>query len=228
MRRAVAISLFLLVFHEAFSAPRDTVLMRMNAVKLDPGCIYGVCTMDNRAASSEEALKALSSEVEDYLSASGTLFVRSISDIPAEKICIIEWNKGNRIWWTMAYVRKHDLDLLEEVKAREFDSIGKEQVERIIESVSQAREIMAIEGILKASSDKLLRFGDLGFDTPQCDVDNAFLVYYERETGDVVEIMTPQDSTGIRRNLLSGEITDTMKHIHLPIMWIIFDGMKRL
>ena len=68
--------------------------------------------------------------------------------------------------------------------------------------------------------------GQLAPDTRQMYVDEGYLVYVDRNTGKVLEIMTPRDASGNRCDARSGAATSSMKYKRNPIYWVYVDGQN--
>ena len=54
----------------------------------------------------------------------------------------------------------------------------------------------------------------------------GYLVYVDRNTGKVLEIMTPRDASGNRCDARSGAATSSMKYKRNPIYWVYVDGQN--
>lgn len=223
MFRTFILTLSLSVAANVAAQPSDTALARMNAIKLDEACLYGVCTLEDRAASRREALESLSFEVREFCKQANLLYIRDIDDMTGEDIGIIEYEKNGKTWRTMAFLRKRDILAREKALAESIASRGQGLTDNVKAMLIQEENIAAVETRLKRADMASVRFGTLDYDTPQRVVDNSWLVYYTRDSGRIVDVVTPKDSSGVRRELRSGERTNTMKYWHLPIMWITID-----
>ena len=199
--------LFLLICSLPASAQgRDTVLARMNAVKLYPGCIYGYCALSNAEDSRTEALADLADRVEAFLKEKGFQHLQDLSHCPEGMVQTLVYTKGTDYYRTLVYVDKAALEQLERDLSRKDEAQGhRRAVSTLKERLARVTMYSELEALLadKELASSVLR-GPLTFDTPQDYVDRGYLVYYDHKTSRILRVMTPRDDNGVRYDVKTG------------------------
>ena len=201
---------------------RDNVLAQMNAVKLDPGAIYGYCALSNADRSRTEALADLAFQVETYLREKAFKYVHRLEQCPEGAVKTLVYAKGPDHYRTLAYIDKSVLEQQEKALSHESEALGVNQAistlkGRLITVVTLADLESLIAGSEAAA---FVHRGTLTFDTPQDDVDQGYLVYYDKKTGRILEIRTPRNADGKRFNARTGAPIDPEEAPQGGIDWV--------
>lgn len=218
--------LFLLVCSPfSLAQDRDNILARMNAVKLDPGYIYGYCAFSNAETSRIEALADLASRVEAFLKENDFASITDLGQCPEGTIQTLVYTKGTDYFRTLAYVDKAALAQLENTFSRESETQGLSRaIDALKARLAAVTTFGELESLLAGSeAASLVRRGPLTFDTPQEDVDQGYLVYYDQKTGKITGVMTPRNGEGVRLNAKTGVPGNPRKAPQGVIEWICID-----
>lgn len=201
------IILFLLICSlPAGAQGRDTVLARMNAVKLYPGCIYGYCALSSAEDSRTEALADLTGRVEAFLKEQGFQHLHDLSLCPEGMVQTLVYTKGTDYFRTLVYVDKAALEQLEHDLSRKSEAQGHHRVVSTLkERLGRVTTYGELDALLADSevASSVLR-GPLTFDTPQEYVDRGYLVYYDHKTSRILRVMTPRNDDGVRFDVKTG------------------------
>ena len=128
----------------------------------------------------------------------------------------------------MAYVSKEALVEKEKEEIVVFEDTGKDAVEELLGSLIASRTKEEVDRILARSDMPYVHSGQLAPDTRQLYVDYGYLVFIERNSGKVLEVMTPRDASGKRCDARSGSATSSMKYKRNPIYWVYIDGHETI
>ena len=201
---------------------RGNVLAQMNAVKLDPGCLYGYCALSNAERSRTEALVDLAFQVETYLREKSFKYVHRLEQCPEGTVKTLVYTKGNDYYRTLAYIDKSVLEQQEKALSRELEALGVNQALTALKGrLATATTLTDLESLIIGSEvASFVRRGTLTFDTPQDDVDRGYLVYYDKKTGRILEIRTPRNAEGKRFNAKTGAAIDPEEAPQGGIDWI--------
>lgn len=217
--------LFLLICNlPAGAQSRDTILTRMNAVKLYPDCIYGYCALSNAEDSRAEALADLACRVEAFLKEKEFQHLRDLSQCPDGMVQTLVYTKGTDYFRTLVYVDKAALSQLESDLSWKNEAQGQH---RAVSSLKERLAGVTTYGeldVLLADKDvapSVLR-GPLTFDTPQDYVDRGYLVYYDHKTSRILRVMTPRNDDGIRFDVKTGAPGHPRMAPQGEIEWICF------
>lgn len=224
MRRTILFLLTLL--HTAIlpARDRDSLLACINAVKLDPDCLYGCCVMSDEAAAVKEARLVLEQELARFIGNGRFSYLRLVENLPESIYHFITVEKRQDCFRALAYARKSQLEALEKELSGRFSHKGKRALDEFLLELSKARNIREIDSLIAACpADEFIRSGQIMLDTPQTYVDNGYLVFYDYNSDSVLEIMTPRSPSGQRWNLQTGLPTSPMKYRRIPIRWIYLD-----
>ena len=185
---------------------RDSILARMNAVKLDPGYIYGYCALPDADSSRAEALADLAPRVAAFLKEKECQHLHAIGDCPEGTVRFLVYAKGSNYFRTLAYVDKAMLESMEREISNEFEAQGfRMAIDKLKEGLAAIRNYKELGPMIASSpaASFVLR-SLLTFDTPQDYVDRSYLLYYDRKTGQVNSLMTPRNAEGIRFDVRTG------------------------
>ena len=209
---------------------RDNILAKMNAVKLDPGCVYGYCAFSNANFSRTEALADLASRVEAYMKSKGFKHVHTLADCPEGTVRTLVYTKGSDYFRTVAYVDKAALERLESELSKEYEVQGYQRaISALKERLARVTTYGDLEALLADSgAGASVRRGALTFDTPQDDVDRGFLVYYDKKTGKITAVMTPRNGDGVRFDVKTGAPGHPRKAPQGVIEWVCFEEPTKM
>jgi hypothetical protein len=201
---------------------RGNVLAQMNAVKLDPDCLYGYCALSSADRSRTEALADLAFQVETYLREKAFKYVHRLEQCPEGTVKTLVYTKGNNYYRTVAYIDKAVLEQQEKALSQETEALGVNQALTALKGrLATATTLADLESLIAGSeAASFVRRGTLTFDTPQDDVDWGYLVYYDKKTGRILEIRTPRNAEGKRFNAKTGASIDPEEAPQGGIDWI--------
>lgn len=225
MKKALTTWFFVSMALAASAQAQESILAQMNAVKLDAGYIYGSCAMGSPEKARQEALKDLFDRLQDSLSKWEFKAILKAETCPDSLIHILTLSKSDSYCRALAYISKKELSLADHQLAQEFAIAGKQDKARaLVKQFVSAGSTQQLKGQIKESGlGDMVKYGQLTIDTPQEYVDNGFLVYHDRGSDRVLEIMTPRDSSGVRRNLQTGQRSDPLAYSRTSVFWIYFD-----
>ena len=226
MRYRFVILFLLICSLPAGAQSRDTILTRMNAVKLYPDCIYGYCALSSAEDSRAEALADLACRVEAFLKEKGFQHLRDLSQCPDGMVQTLVYTKGPDYFRTLVYVDKVALSQLESDLSRKNEAQGQYRaVSSLKERLAGVTTYGELEALLadKEVATSVLR-GPLTFDTPQDYVDRGYLVYYDHKTSRILRVMTPRNDDGIRFDVKTGAPGHPRTASQGEIEWICFKG----
>lgn len=216
----------LLVINAAAQVSGDP-LARMNDVKRDTTYLYGIGNMRTEAEAREEALLALSDILAPYLKESGYTFLKDVPSIPEGIIQFVLYSKRPGQFRAMAYASKTKLAELELQQTEIFEETGKDAIEALKENLLHVSTRAEAERLIVDSGQgEYVHSGLVAPDSRQTDVDDGFLFFFDRKTGKILEIMTPCDESGNRKDARTGASTTAMKYKHTSILWIRFEGQN--
>ena len=203
---------------------QESALVQINHIKLGTDTwLYGICTMPDAAKSQEEAAKELSLHLNAYLADNGFHYLQGLESLPADAVGEIVCEVMPGVFRTMEYVEKSRLAALEQECASAFEQNGREAVERLQQTLAEAQNLEEIHAMLVASgAEAYFKFGQLYYDTPQAYVENGYLIYVKPDNGTVLEIMTPPDASGHRKNARTGADANPMHYVRTLVYWICF------
>ncbi len=206
----------------------DVVLAKINAIKRDTTYLYGIGNMATEAEAREEALLVLSDQLTPFLAQNKFSMFRSMEDIKEGTIGFLTYSKRPGQYRVMAYVSKEALVEKEKEEIVVFEDTGKDAVEELLGSLIASRTKEEVDRILARSDMPYVHSGQLAPDTRQLYVDYGYLVFIERNSGKVLEVMTPRDASGKRCDARSGAATSSMKYKRNPIYWVYIDGHETI
>ena len=226
MKRAILIGFIFLMAWTAAAQDRDSLLARMNGIKMDSGqYLYGLCTISdepNPDVSREAARGELLEQIAAYLPSANIRFLRPAT-IPEDAISYLVCQLRPSCFRTLAYVQKSRLMELEADLVRKTDDQNrKEGINHFLSSLSKAATLDEIEHLLSDCDLAGIRFGWLIDDETQRFLDQSYLVYYERNTGRILEIMTPPAPGEGRKNLCTSSPADPLIYKTTPF-WIYLE-----
>jgi hypothetical protein len=202
----------------------DTLLARINDIMLDSDFLYGSSTMPDLEESVAEATIDLNEQMVRYLGENDFVYIRDAGACPEGMIQRITQTIAPSHFRTIAYISKSRIHQLERMAAEAHESTGKDAVQELLHQLPQAKTLSDIQDLLLAAhTDAPILSGPVTLATRQEYVDGGFLVFYEQASDNIVEIMTPRDSLGVRTNIRSGSATDPMKYPTTPAYWIFLD-----
>lgn len=226
MKHYLLTGLSILLAGNAQAQDRDSLLIRINSIKMDTEhYLYGICTITDETspeASIQEARNALKESVNDYLAAND---FRYIKEANAKDISYISCPLYPACFRTIAYVPisrlKEDEQLLTKQKE---DVTRKEALRSLLSQISGAKTIGEIETLIThCSLGKTIPAGHLLNDTSQEYVEHSYFVYYHPKTGVVLEIMLPPNAQGVRRNLSTRALSDPLRYKTTPFWFFLED-----
>lgn len=231
MRQALIITCFLLFGLPCLAQDPDSTMARMNDVKLSGDNIYGYCLYAvDSVQSSQTALEELIPRLNSFLKGKGFRFVSDRDHCPDSLIHYIVYTKAADYWRTLAFVELADLERIEYLLQEEYESKDVQaSLDALKRALVNATTLDEIDTLIAESgvSDRI-KTGLLTFDTDQRLVIGGYIVYYEAETGKVVEILTPRDENQQRYNARTGMLADRMAAPTPNIRWIYIDEPKPL
>ncbi|MBO6249195.1 MAG: hypothetical protein J6N54_10325 [Bacteroidales bacterium] len=229
-RKLLYLTLFLAIGSVLTAQERDSLLSRINAVKMAPErYLYGLCTLQgcsDPSMSLQEAHSDLADKVNEYLTTAGFKYLRHLKDLPAEKVKSISCEVYPSCFRSIAYIEKRSLT---EAELSISEDLGRKEVQEsiagLLAALSEAKTIEEVGKKLSSKSlEKAIEYGDtVGNEILEL-IPECYLVYYDGASGKVIEIMTPSDESGERLNLSTGSPADPMSYTTTPI-WI---HIKRL
>ena len=229
MRIRMTIFLLLMGVLSLSAQSVDSVLIRMNAIKLSHDYIYGNCQMPDEEGARREAFADLVPRVKDSLQAWNTMFVRSLEQCPEGMVKWLVFQKGENYYRALAYVEKSHLMELERELAAAYESKGIhdliEGFKRRLAEVNSMDELnQAIEWIREKAGESVVKYGYLT--SPH---DDSYLVYYDRTSGKILLIRTPMNVERKRFDVRSGAVSAPRKNSpNEAIMWVYIDEPKKM
>lgn len=203
---------------------RDSLLARMNDVKLSVGAyLYGVCTSPDVTKSETGAVEQLFSRVEAFVKESGFTHIVGLQDVKKEDVFRIDCEVQPGIYRVMFYLEKRLLAELEQVRVSSAISVDRKTRDALLRQMSAFTRVDQIDSLIAAPDIKqqvqMIKYE--GINTPQEYVDQGYLVYYDSESGKILELMTPRDNNGNRKSLRTGELVNPLRFRMVPLL-IIF------
>ena len=226
MKRFIIWIVSLTIALPALAQGPDDALAKINAIKRDTSYIYGIGNMATEEQAREEALLVLSDQLTPFLTENKLSMFRSMEDIKEGIIEFLTYSKRPGQYRVMAYVNKAALVEKDKEEVVVFQDTGKDAVEELLDGLLGSRTKEDVVGLLARTDIPYVHSGQLAPDTRQMYVDEGYLVYVDRNSGKVLEIMTPRDSDGKRCDARSGAVTSSMKYKRQPIYWVFVDGHK--
>lgn len=226
MKRFIFGILSLLIALPAVAQGGEDILAKINAIKRDTSYIYGIGNMSTEEQAREEALLVLSDQLNPFLAENKFSMIRSMEDMKEGTIGFLTYSKRPGQFRVMAYVNKEALVKRDKEEVVVFEDTGKDAVAEFIEGLLASGTKEDVERILGKNEIAYVHSGPLAPDTRQLYVDYGYLVYVDRSSGKVLEIMTPRDASGNRADARSGAPTSSMKYKHNPIYWVYIDGQE--
>jgi hypothetical protein len=216
----------LLIALPAVAQSPDEVLAKINAIKRDTSYLYGIGNMATREQAREEALLVLSDQLTPFLAENKFAMFRSMEDLKEGTIEFLTYSKRPGQYRVMAYVSKAALVEKDKEEVVVFQDTGKDAVAELMDGLLGSQTKEDVLRILSRTDIPYVHSGQLAPDTRQMYVDEGYLVYVDRNTGKVLEIMTPRDASGNRCDARSGAATSSMKYKRNPIYWVYVDGQN--
>jgi hypothetical protein len=223
MKRVFCLVACLFIALPALAQGPDDVLAKINAIKRDTSFLYGIGNMATEEQAREEALLVLSDQLNPFLAQNKFSMFRSMEDIKEGTIEFLTYSKRPGQYRVMAYVNKAALVEKEKEEITVLEDAG-DAVGELLGSLFASRTKEELDRVLARSDIPYLHSGQLAPDTRQLYVDDGYLIYWDRSSGKILEIMTPRDPSGKRTNACTGEPTSSMKYKRLPIHWVYLDG----
>lgn len=208
-----------------FAQEPGNVLAQMNAVKLDPGSIYGYCALSDAGRSRAEALEDLAFQVETYLKEKAFKYIHRLGQCPEGAVKTLIYAKGTDYFRTLAYIDKAVLEQQEKALAQESETRELHQaIASLKERLATATTLAELGTLLTGGeAASFVRRGTLSFDTPQDLVDRGYLVYYDKKSGQITQIRTPRNAEGKRFDARTGVPSDPDDAPTGAIEWIYFE-----
>ena len=185
---------------------QDGVLTQMNAVKLNPEYIYGYGVMGDVSDACDEALQDLALRVSAYLKEINCSFLRTLEQCPEGTVHFLTYSKGVAYARAIAYVSKQSLRELEAMSAEEYENqgIGK-AIEELKDRIVRAMTMEELEqALLNSVASALVTHGEVSLSTDDKYIKGGYIVYFDAKTGRIVEVRTPCDAQGNRKDARSG------------------------
>ena len=224
MKRVFFWIVTLLLAWPALAQAPDDALAKINAIKRDTTFLYGIGNMATEEQAREEALLVLSDQLNPFLQEHHFTMIRSMEDMKEGTIQFLTYTKRPGQYRVMAYVSKAALFETDKKEIVVFEDTGKDAVAELLGRLLAAGTKEEVVRILDANDISYVHSGQLAPDTRQLYVDYGYLVYIDRNSGKVLEIMTPRDAAGKRCDARSGAPTTSMKYKRNPIYWVYVDG----
>lgn len=210
--------IFMLLLSMSVHAQNNSlVLERMNRIKLDSDqYVYGLCTIPNNPDSTTAKKGAL-----DDLKGQAP----ELPDNAVKYLCVEILPNCFR---ALAYVEKKELEShKQEEIVLQNNPIRDAEISRVINTLPYIRSIRELKGILEDDSIKgYVRYGESIGELSTDVLSRSFLVFYKKRSqnpfGKIVEIMSPEDSTGIRKSVLTGSSANPLDFTTSPF-WVCFD-----
>ena len=232
MKRIITILMLLLATCMLHAQNRDSLLMRINEIKMAPNrYLYGICTVQGAnapQASRDEALAQLRYAVDGFLTAEGLSFLaEDRTPWLNEAVQYVSCDVLDDCTRTLAFVAKKRLHEKNDALADEYGSRTRQAAaDSLIQSLRKAKTLDAVFALVEgASLREDVTMGQTIDDQSQTLADNGFLVYFEPSSRLVLEVMTPMDASFARKNLSTGEPANPLQYRTTPI-WIHIDGLK--
>ena len=224
MKRFIIWIISLVIALPALAQSPEEALAKINAIKRDTSYIYGIGNMATQEQAREEALLVLSDQLTPFLTENRLSMFRSMEDIKEGIIEFLTYSKRPGQYRVMAYVNKAALVQKDKEEVVVFQDTGKDAVEEMLEGLFGSQTKEDVLQLLARTDIPYVHSGQLAPDTRQLYVDEGYLVYVDRTSGKVLEIMTPRDASGKRCDARSGAVTSSMKYKRNPIYWVFVDG----
>lgn len=185
---------------------RDSVLLQMNSVKLDPGLIYGYGVSDNVDSARCEAMLDLALRVAAFLEAQKSLFIHTLDQCPEGTVRFLDYSKDSVYARSVAYVSKQALKDFEQESAAEYDRQGLgTSITQLKDQMVRAMTMQELKQILfDTPAASLVKHGPVDYSTEDAYIVGGYIVYFDSKTGRIVEFRTPIGSEGIRCDARSG------------------------
>lgn len=224
MRRlSCLLLLMMLLSWPMFSQDRDSLLRRINQIKLDTHrYLYGLCTLPGEAnpqLSLDEAEKELQLQVEAFL---GTR-----KEIPSELTASVSCLLRPNTYRSIVYIEKVRLQEWEELQSRRLGSNArKEAVDILVSGILNAGTVNDVLDLIASSSllDEI-RTGQRIDNQSQQYANDGLLVFFDPRSKKVLEVMTPLDENYARKNAKTGAPANPMKYKNAPL-WVYVEGLK--
>ena len=201
-------------------------MARINQIKLDTEhYLYGSGMGDNQVWSEKDALLGLSGQVADYCRERQFSYIHLLEDIPQDSVRYITFSKSANVYRGIAFLSKQILEEAEALQRQLLESREREsKLQAFVEGMRGLSNIQELRLLLEEQGPILLAiYGDTFDDESQKYVDGSFLVYFDKRSGAIIEIMTPVHDGEGRRNLLTGAPSDPLLYRVSP-MWVYFEG----
>ena len=224
MKRFIIWIVSLVIALPALAQSPEDALAKINAIKRDTSYIYGIGNMATQEQAREAALLVLSDQLTPFLAENKLSMFRSMEDIKEGIIEFLTYSKRPGQYRVMAYVNKAALVQKDKEEVVVFQDTGKDAVEEMLDGLFGSQTKDDVLQLLARTDIPYVHSGQLAPDTRQLYVDEGYLVYVDRNSGKVLEIMTPRDASGKRCDARSGAVTSSMKYKRNPIYWVFVDG----
>lgn len=224
--------IILLLFTEVLATAQSPEEIRrsINRIKTDvEHYLYGSGMEENHNRSEDAAFAELSTEVMAYCQLRKFSYIHSIGNIQKDSVHFITYAKTPSYYTSIAYLPKSVLDNAEAEKISIIES--EERVTRIkafldelktLDSIGNVRDLLQQGQGANIST----RYGE-SFDPESIKyIAGSFLIFYEKRSGAILEIMTPETDNRKRINLITSTITDTRKYKTAPIIWVYIEGFN--
>ena len=229
-QKLLYLTLFLAIGAVLTAQERDSLLSRINAVKIATDrYLYGLSTLQDCSDPNMSLLEArsdLADKVNEYLTTAGFKYLHHLKDLPADKVMSISCEVYPSCFRSIAYIEKRTLT---EAELSISEDLGRKEVREsitgLLAALPEAKTIEEIRKQLSSKSlEKAIEYGETFGNEILELIPDCYLVYYNSSSGKVIEIMTPSDESGQRSNLSTGSPADPMSYTTTPI-WI---HIKRL
>lgn len=230
-RLSCLIALLVTLSCPLFSQDRDSLLRRINQIKLDTDhYLYGLSTLPGEPKpekSIEAAAKELKVQLEAFLDTDAFVFLKEKKEIPADFVETVSCLLRPNTYRSIVFVEKARLLELEQSLGVQLTSDTRiDQLSSLISGILEAGKIEEVLDLIAASPlVEEIRASQRIDDESQPYANDAILVYFDPKTKKVVEVMTPLDEAYVRKNAKTGLPADPIQYRNAPL-WVYIEGLK--
>lgn len=214
-----------------FSQDRDSLLRRINQIKLDTEhYLYGLATVpgdDDVNTSVEQAGKELKVQLDAYINEGDFPFLKEKKAVPQEVMETVSCLVRPHTYRSIVFVNKTRLQEAEKALADELGSDSrKEDLESLVQGILSAQTLNEVLDLVASHPLAAeIRAGQKIDNETQEYANDGLLVYFDKKTKKILEVMTPMDASYVRRNAKTGQPTQPMKYKNAPL-WVYVEGLK--
>lgn len=186
----------------------DSLVSKVNAIKLDGRYLYGEATLPDRDSALIEAARCLDEAIQKWSDGHDATFDDSA-------VSAIVHGRSSR-YRAFVYIAKSDIKKIrEDVEARG-------EIPDKTDIVSKFKDLVTIKPLLNILKSEQLsggfQGGFLDFDTPQNIVNGSYLFVCDRNDN-IIAVLTPQDELGGRTNFRTGKEDTVFNYRNMNIFW---------